>query len=1087
MEGFTCGLWLLTLLLGCGRLSAFNLDTENVQRKAGDPGSLFGFSLAMHWQLNPQNKRLLLVGAPKAKALSGQKAKVTGGLYKCDMSLSTPDCTRVIFDNDEDLSKESKENQWLGVTVSSQGPGGKVLTCAHRYQRRKNVNSNIENRDIIGRCYVLSQDLTINAKSSEDGGNWHFCDNRNRGHEMFGSCQQGLSATFDKDFHYLIFGAPGAYNWKGVVRLDQRNETFIDLGIFDDGPFEAGDEVDKNPNLVPAPASSYMGFSLDSGKSLTKKGQLTVVAGAPRANYSGAVILLKKGGDTSRILVEEYILEGQGLASSFGYDVAVLDFNKDGWEDIVVGAPQYFEKDGEIGGAVYLYINKAGKWNQVTPIRMDGSMYSMFGLAVENLGDINQDGYHDFAAAAPYEDDGAGSVYIYHGSAAEQTNKKAAQVLSGKPLGVKLFGYSLAGNMDLDGNSYPDLAVGSLSDAVFLYKARPVVSIQKEITFSPNKIDLTNKNCGNTFCLEVKACFNYDAVPKSYSPSLTVKYTLEVDADRRKNGLIPRATFMDSSGSDLYKSTGILSMDTKGKQQCVTRKLAMQENIRDKLRAIPIDVSVNIQNTKRKRRQSATSQPSPVLDAKDQNTTRQEVAFLKVGCGSDDVCQSNLRVKYQYGYKTPNQNAFTPLELEDGLPTLSLSNQKEIALEVTVTNENGEDAYEALVIANLPRSLSYSNYEDLSDGPPVTCNANKDGTKVDCDLGNPFKRGSKTTFYIILSTSGISLDTTELETELQLNTTSNQQTLAPIKAKLKVAIVLQLSFSGQAQPSQVYFTGDIKGESAMKTESDIGSAISYKFRIINLGKRLTDVGTATLQIEWPKQVSNGKWLLYLMKINTPGMDTIKCTTGEELNPLKLEQGNTRTRREARNKEEGIKATLSRLTEGKDSKILSCGNGAQCVTIKCPLGDLDSNADIILYSRLWNSTFLEDYSKLHHVEVIVKASLRVDSSAKNTMLQNAETEVKLTVFPERRSAHYGGVPWWIILLSILFGLLLLGLLAYLLWKCGFFKRAKHEDRVPSYSAVRIRREARAVNAPNDNWDKVERKPWMTTWHDKEHYS
>lgn len=32
---------------------------------------------------------------------------------------------------------------------------------------------------------------------------------------MFGSCQQGMSATFDKDFHYLIFGAPGAYNWKG--------------------------------------------------------------------------------------------------------------------------------------------------------------------------------------------------------------------------------------------------------------------------------------------------------------------------------------------------------------------------------------------------------------------------------------------------------------------------------------------------------------------------------------------------------------------------------------------------------------------------------------------------------------------------------------------------------------------------------------------------------------------------------------------------------------------------------------------------------------------------------------------------------
>lgn len=68
------------------------------------------------------------------------------------------------------------------------------------------------------------------------------------------------------------------------------------------------------------------------------------------------------------------------------------------WQDIVVGAPQYFEKDGKIGGAVYVYVNKLGKWNTVKPIRIDGPKDSMFGLAVENLGDINQDGYHGEAA-----------------------------------------------------------------------------------------------------------------------------------------------------------------------------------------------------------------------------------------------------------------------------------------------------------------------------------------------------------------------------------------------------------------------------------------------------------------------------------------------------------------------------------------------------------------------------------------------------------------------------------------------------------------------------------------------------------------
>lgn len=44
-----------------------------------------------------------------------------------------------------------------------------------------------------------------------------------------------------------------------MVRLEQRNDTFIDMGIYDDGPFEVGDETEMDPDLVPSPANSYMG------------------------------------------------------------------------------------------------------------------------------------------------------------------------------------------------------------------------------------------------------------------------------------------------------------------------------------------------------------------------------------------------------------------------------------------------------------------------------------------------------------------------------------------------------------------------------------------------------------------------------------------------------------------------------------------------------------------------------------------------------------------------------------------------------------------------------------------------------------
>lgn len=34
-----------------------------------------------------------------------------------------------------------------------------------------------------------------------------------------------------------------------------------------------------------------------------------------------------------------------------------------------------------------------------------------------------------------------------------------------------------------------------------------------------------------------------------------------------------------------------------------------------------------------------------------------------------------------------------------------------------------------------------------------------------------------------------------------------------------------------ARPSQVYFTGEVKGESAMKVTTDVGSSIDYEFRV----------------------------------------------------------------------------------------------------------------------------------------------------------------------------------------------------------------------------------------------------------------
>ncbi|KAM9850652.1 integrin alpha-6 [Aulostomus maculatus] len=1039
----------------------------------------------MHRQVNP-DKRMLLIGAPRARALGKQKANVTGGLYKCEINHST-ECERIEFDNDENPRVEIKENQWMGVTVQSQGPGGKIVTCAHRYQRRLFVNTPQESRDITGRCYVLSQDLTIDAGSDEDGGNWNFCEGRARGHEMFGSCQQGLAATFTKDYHYVVFGAPGAYNWKGIVRVEQKNNTLLEMGVYDDGPYEVGDEDLLNPELVPVPANSYLGFSLDSGHRLTRSRGLTVVAGAPRANHSGAVVLLKKESEASTRLSVEHTLRGPGLASSFGYDVAILDLNGDGWQDIVVGAPQFYMKEKDVGGAVYVYINQAGRWERVSPVRLNGTRDSMFGLAVENIGDINQDSYEDVAIGAPSDDGGAGKVYIYHGSA-QGINRSPAQVISGKEHKLRLFGYSLAGNMDLDGNSYPDLAVGSLSDSALIYRARPVISIHRDVKISPKEIDLTVKTCGNSICFTMDACFSYRAKPTSYNPRIILGYSVEVDGDRRKQGLPSRVMFLNKSRTETdHQINGTLELRGQNQDSCIKIKVKLKENIKDKMRSISMEVTADIVGTKRQKVKNGLPALMPIVDASQPSKEIIQVNFVKEGCGTDHICRSNLRMDYKLFYKQNNQDKYAPLPLKSNIPVFHLNyERKDLALRLTVNNMNGDDAYEAKLVGTFPDTLSYSgvrSHHTMAE-KQIICVANQNGSQAECELGNPFKRDSEITFFIILSTSGMTPGTTDIEVDLQLQTTSVQELTAHVKVKAQVITELPLSVSGDVSPRRVSFGGVVRGQSAMKTEEEIGSLINYTFRINNLWKSLTPSVKASLHIQWPKSNKDGKWLLYLVRITATGAaEEVLCSPASEINPLEDIQESSSSRRK-REIGEIKSAKISSLSD--KNKVLSCRKGLKCVVLRCPLQGLDGST-VELRSRLWNSTFIEDYASLSSVDVVVKASLVLHTQAKNMILTTPDAEVTLTVFPDSTVAQYGGVPWWIILVAVLAGILILALLVLLLWKCGFFQRSKQEDNVPQYHAVRIRKETPPYKDGKGQLDAFEKKQWMTAWVDNESYS
>ena len=97
--------------------------------------------------------------------------------------------------------------------------------------------------------------------------------------------------------------------------------------------------------------------------------------------------------------------------SSFGYSLASVDLNGDGFSDLIVGAPFY-----EGLGAVYIYMNSPTKGinAESQTFKLVGTeSEGRFGFSVAHAGDLNNDGFEDLVIGAPYA--GQGRIHVYLG------------------------------------------------------------------------------------------------------------------------------------------------------------------------------------------------------------------------------------------------------------------------------------------------------------------------------------------------------------------------------------------------------------------------------------------------------------------------------------------------------------------------------------------------------------------------------------------------------------------------------------------------------------------------------------------------
>ena len=133
-----------------------------------------------------------------------------------------------------------------------------------------------------------------------------------------------------------------------------------------------------------------------------------------------------------------------------GVNLAALgDINGDGYADFAISSS--YEADGI--GRCYIYLG--GKTISTTPVVVltDGKADNFFGKIICGIGDINKDGYADFAISVPGPDipNDTPKVLIYYGGKQLDTIPQFSKV-----------GYEIANVGDVNGDGYNDFMINQI-------------------------------------------------------------------------------------------------------------------------------------------------------------------------------------------------------------------------------------------------------------------------------------------------------------------------------------------------------------------------------------------------------------------------------------------------------------------------------------------------------------------------------------------------------------------------------------------------------------------------------------------------
>uniref|UniRef100_A0A8C9VCV5 Integrin subunit alpha 8 n=1 Tax=Scleropages formosus TaxID=113540 RepID=A0A8C9VCV5_SCLFO len=989
---------LCPLLLG---VAAFNVDVEKPTVYGGPAGSYFGYSVDFYTQTGVS----VLVGAPKAN--TSQPGIVEGGaVYHCPWPGPEPPPSnpnnRMIKVNGTREPLEFKSHQWFGASVRAHR--GQVVACAPLYQWRT-VKMGGE-KDPVGTCYVAVQNFSAYAEYSP-------CRSQDPDPEGQGFCQAGFSVDFTKVHVASAIHLGGSRGCGGQVITAGVAEILNGYSLKAILRKVSGEK--QTAAASDSHDDSYLGEWRLTGSN-PSAGEL--IAGVPRgAQNFGYVAVLNS---TNLTFIQNFT--GEQMASYFGYTVAVSDLNGDGLDDLLVGAPLYMDRELESKprelGRVYAYLQE-GDLLFSEPIVLSGTdVFGRFGSSVASLGDLNQDGFHDIAVGAPFAgEDRRGRVFIYNGRS-DGLKPQASQVLEGPwasqstPAG---FGFTLRGGSDVDKNEYPDLIVGAFGvGKTVVYRARPVVTVEARMVLSPDILNPEDKSCqlpgSETMvtCLTVEVCTKVSGT--GIPDVIALNAELHLDWLKQK-GAIKRVLFLHNNQ---HHHQGKLVIDKRKKQECQNYPIYLREEseFRDKLSPISVALNYGLDESSPLPGLSLR----PILDPYARLLHVPLQANILLDCGEDNMCVPDLRLS-------------ATMDREQ----LVIGDDNLLALTIGAANR-GEGAYEAELRVLIPPEADYIGVERQREAlQRLSCEYRMENVTrmVLCDLGNP----------MVAHTNVRHADTFAPLPLSPLSSNKDNPHSNPVSLTLDIAVKTQVDIRGVSHPAQVVlpFPRWEPKEQPAK-EEDVGPQVQHIYELHNQGP--SSISSTLLEIGWPSRYRD-EHLLYALEVLTDG--PIKCRTNTSLNPLDLEDTPELLGFLRNTSSPPVRRRRSRdVARSPPSSPLAqnCSN-VHCLVVACHVSRLERgrSAVVKIRSRLWALTFLQRHNDPYVLNSTVSFRVTdVPYRVKPKRLPHEAKSIGTFVVWATPDVSFA-IPLWVIILAILLGLLVLAILSLILWKCGFFDRAR----------------------------------------------